>query len=442
MQQTFEYYIVNPNTWKDDVRYRAITACSINRDGDTDTLGSATLDITEPINECYMRSYLVTNQNGVEEKHPLGTFLVQIPNVSFNGKRSSMTADGYTSLIELKEKQPPIGFFIQKYRDVVEAATSLADENARAPVVSSTLKTWYPDDAGTYQAHSNYLPAKEWAEKGTENQHLGDIFYDDSTYLNPVIHIWRGYVPEGETGIVYRWERISESDLRTNEIGKTRLGSDFVADPEDDWFKYLSEALSYVDKKFDLDELGRISIVTKKKLDSMQPVWTYTDDNSSILNPEVDVDCDIFGIPNVVEVIYTTTVYSVRCVVANEDPNSQLSIQSRGRRIVHRVTDPGFTGVLSKNDAIVQVENYAKQLLKELSTIERTLTYTHGYCPVRLDDCVRFDYTRADLKNIKAKVVSQSIKCIPGCPVTEKAVYTTKLINESHIVTEYITPKE
>ena len=33
----------------------------------------------------------------------------------------------------------------------------------------------------------------------------------------------------------------------------------------------------------------------------------------------------------------------------------------------------------------------------------------------------------AGITDIKAKVVSQSIKCESGCPVTEKAVFTTKL---------------
>ena len=28
--------------------------------------------------------------------------------------------------------------------------------------------------------------------------------------------------------------------------------------------------------------------------------------------------------------------------------------------------------------------------------------------------------------NIRAKVISQTIKCEPGCPVTERAIYTTK----------------
>lgn len=66
-------------------------------------------------------------------------------------------------------------------------------------------------------------------------------------------------------------------------------------------------------------------------------------------------------------------------------------------------------------------------MLKELSSIEYTVSYTHGYCPVRVGDCVRLNYEAAGVRNIKAKVISQSIQCIPGCPVTEKAVFTNSL---------------
>lgn len=62
-----------------------------------------------------------------------------------------------------------------------------------------------------------------------------------------------------------------------------------------------------------------------------------------------------------------------------------------------------------------------------MSALEYTISYTHGYCPVRIGDCVRLNYSRAGLRGIKAKVISQSIKCEPGCPVTEKAVFTTQL---------------
>ena len=86
MQQTFEYYTVDPGTWKDAERIDNVKSCTITRDSEADTLGSATFDITESLGECYIRVYLVTIQNGVKERHPLGTFLVQTPSSSFDGK--------------------------------------------------------------------------------------------------------------------------------------------------------------------------------------------------------------------------------------------------------------------------------------------------------------------------------------------------------------------
>ena len=74
-----------------------------------------------------------------------------------------------------------------------------------------------------------------------------------------------------------------------------------------------------------------------------------------------------------------------------------------------------------------QIDLYAEKLLKELSSLEYTVTYTHGYCPVRIGDCVRLNYTRSGLKDVKAKVISQTIDCKSDCLVTEKAVFTKKL---------------
>ena len=109
--------------------------------------------------------------------------------------------------------------------------------------------------------------------------------------------------------------------------------------------------------------------------------------------------------------------------VVNNDKNSPISVVNRGREVVYRETSPGVTG--SVNQAYI--DNYAAQLLRNLSCLEHKVTYTHGYCPVRVGDCVRLDYKKAGLDNVKAKVISQSIKCETGCPVEETAVYTTKL---------------
>ena len=82
MQQSFEYYIVDPGTWKESKRLDNVVSCSITRDLSVETLGSATIDVTNSVGECYIRAYLVTIQNGLRERHPLGTFLVQTPSSS------------------------------------------------------------------------------------------------------------------------------------------------------------------------------------------------------------------------------------------------------------------------------------------------------------------------------------------------------------------------
>lgn len=343
MQQTYEYYIVDPGTWKDTKKLDNVKSCTITRDASVETLGSATIDITESVGECYIRVYLVTIQNGITEKFPLGTFLVQTPSSSFNGKIRDVSMDAYTPLIELKENPPPLGYSINKQENIMDIACQLTQENARAPVVAV--------------------------------QSADTLYYD------------------------------------------------FVADSGDTWLSFLNDLMANAKYSFALDEMGRILFSPKQETASLQPVKTFNDDGKSILHPDVTMDHDIYGIPNIVEVIYSNGADYYYSRVVNDDPNSPTSTVNRGREILHRVSYPNVLANPSQDT----VDLYARQLLSELSTVEYTVTYTHGYYPIRLGDCVRLNYSRAGITDIKAKIISQSIKCIPGCPVTEKAVFTTKL---------------
>ena len=93
MQQYFEYYVVDPNTWMDERRLGNIISSTVVKDNESDTLESATFDINDSIDECYIRTYLVTIQNGVRERFPLGTHLVQTPTSSFNGMVTKRSVD-------------------------------------------------------------------------------------------------------------------------------------------------------------------------------------------------------------------------------------------------------------------------------------------------------------------------------------------------------------
>lgn len=343
MQQTFEYYIVDPGTWLDVRRVTTITKSTIERDSESETLGSASIEATESIGECYIRIYLITIQNGKREKHPLGTFLVQTPSTSFDGKVKKIAMDAYTPLLELKENPPPLGYSILKNANIMDNAYVICREHMRAPIVKTT--------------------------------------------------------------------------------NSEKLYIDFVANTDDTWLTFISDLIANAKYSLGLDELGRLIFIPDQDIESLQPVWPYDDSNSSILYPDISMDHDLYGVPNVVEVVYSGDGINYYTRVVNDDENSPTSITNRGREIIYRDTDPNLTGEPTK----AQLDEYAKKLLKSLSSVEYTISYSHGYCPVRIGDCVRLNYSKAGMTDIKAKVIKQSIDCSSGCKVTETAQFTAKL---------------
>ena len=343
MTQTFEFYTVDPNTWKDDKPITFIESCSIERDESNETLGSARFDVGEHLDECYIRTYLVVIQNGFTNKFPLGTHLVQTTPKEFDGLKTKYEVDAYTPLLELKESQPPIGYSILKETKIMPLAANICREVMRAPIVSGK--------------------------------------------------------------------------------SEEKLYSDFVANLNDTWLTFLKDLVANAKHEIALDEMGQVIFKPTQDIASLQPVMVFNDDNSSILYPSVKDDNDIYGIPNVVEVIYSTNAGFLRSRVVNDDPNSPISTVNRGREIVHRESSPQINGTPTQE----YIDAYALQLLRNLSCLVHKITFEHSYYPVRVGDAVILNYERAGLKNIKAKITAQSIKCETGCSIQETAVYTTKL---------------
>jgi hypothetical protein len=240
-----------------------------------------------------------------------------------------------------------------------------------------------------------------------------------------------GYFIEKEATIMDRAFMLAREHMRAPVV-RTRddsiLTYDFVADTSDTWLSFLIDLIYNANYSFSLDEMGTVMFAPKQDTVSLQPIWTYTDDNSSILYPDFDIDHDLFGVPNVVEVVYSDDHSSYHSIAVNDDPNSPISTVNRGREITYRTENPELSLNPSEDkDFQTKLDDYTNQLLRDLSSLEYTISYTHGYCPVRIGDCVRLNYKRAGITDIKAKVISQSISCEPGCPVTETAVFTTKL---------------
>lgn len=342
MKQTYEYYIVDPNNWKDKEKLSSVISSSIRRDSTSDTLGSASLTISDPIDECYVRIYLVTEQNNIKERFALGTYLVQTPQHSFDGRVKKTEVQCYTPLIELKENPIDFGYYVPKDSNIMLSAYRICREHMRAPVIKAT------------------------------------------------------------------------SD--------TTLTTDFIANQGDTWLSFISDLAANDKYSLELDPNGQLLFKPTQEFNAMQPVWTYSDDNSSILAPTISTTKDFYGIPNVVELIYSDSNKYFYSRVENTEPNSPTSIQRRGRTIIHRETNPSGFGEATQEN----LDRYAEVVLKKLSSIQCTVTYSHGYCPVRVGDCVRINYQRAGI-NTRALVTSQEITCTPGTAVNETAVFTVNV---------------
>lgn len=367
MQQTFEFYTVDPNNWYDDQKLENIISCDLTHDLTSDKRGNASIAVTEPLPECYIRTYLVVTQAGYMHKICLGTYLYMTSSDSFDGMKHNITMTGYTPMVELEEKLPPLGFHI--------VGITNRKHSGDAPMVTDAIK----DIVTTY----------------------------------------------------------TRCEIENRTVIQKPLLNDFVAGTNDNFLTVINNVLNasslgqYI---LTIDEWGTIIVKDKPVLEDAIPTYIYTDDNSSILLPSLDTNDDIYGIPNVVEVLYTgdKRLPAIRVIVKNEDPTSIVSIPSRGREIAKRFTITNIAAPVNDySEAAVraQVTAQAERLLEAASTINKTISYSHGYCDVKVGDTVLINYERAGVTGIRAKVVSQRISCKPGCQVDEQAVYTKKLWN-------------
>lgn len=339
MHQTYEFYLVDPATWGDAERIENVLSATLNRDLESDTLGNAVIDLEESIGESYFRVYLVTVQDGVRERHCLGTYMAETPVGDFDGRSGHVSIEAYTPLIELADEYPEIGFSVPSGSDVSITAARLIADNCRAPV-------------------------------------LGDA-------------------------------------------GGDKLDETFVAHPDETWLQFISALLKRANKRMLLDERGQVVIAPIRDAAALGPSATFDDGNSSILMPEIEDSQDFYGVPNKYEAVVTKGGYTMSVVVENDSSSSEISVTNRGRVVRHRNTSPDVSG----NPTEAELRAYAQRELKAMSCLERTLSYTHGYCGTNIGQAALLAYERAGI-NANALVVRQSIECIPGCPVTEVSKYS------------------
>lgn len=343
---TYEFWRVNPTTWRDVEPVKNVLSCSITRD-DSDLMGSVDMEIDSDIEqEIYIRAYLIVEQppgSGITERFCLSTFLVQSPTRAMNGKRTTRSLTCYPPTIELQDTKPPIGFTVAKGMNIASIAAQLCRSHCRAPIIET-----------------------------------------------------------------------SSSAVTSDPV---------IASDDDSWLTFIKAVLEKGDLEFAIDEWGRFSFPPKREASALRALWTYTDDNSSVLLPEVTDERDWFGIPNVYEAVMSSNDSSVTGRAVNDSPSSPISTVNRGREVYERETSPDIG---KENPTAEDLSNYARNKLKELSKVERSVDYSHGYNSVKVGDTVEVNYTRHGY-TAKGVVTSQVINCDTACTVEETVKFTEDL---------------
>lgn len=389
MKQTYEVYTVDPNTWLNQKLLDTVTGASIARDLSSDTVVSGSIDYVGELNEEYVRIYLVAEQDGEVERIPLITMLCQTPSSDYNGKYMKTTISGYSPLLELEGEYPEIGFTIKRNYpewayDIDKIPPSMSKKNG----LNSNLGTLIP----------SYCRA-----------HCRAPIHD----MEPIPN-----------------EDPSVPDSLAN-ISLNTLYQDYVVNQDQTWSDLIFTLLKTIGYKCMVNPMGEVSFYKQPEYKKMQPTWTFDDGNSSILSSDISIERDLYNVPNVIELILTNVKGRVLKVVAeNTNESSPISINNRGRRVVQRVINPNTYGKISYRLSEEDLKNLAEDLLVQASSLVYTVSYSHGYCPVYVGDCVRINYESAGIHDERAYVISQSISCNTGCMVEETATFVKSFYNK------------
>ena len=200
------------------------------------------------------------------------------------------------------------------------------------------------------------------------------------------------------------------------------LAGVYAANDQDNPLSFVKGLLATAGMEPVVDTLGRIVFSPIRAAEALQPTWTFGDSpDGSIMFPEVTEEYAWFDVPNAVEIVFEGDGATIVGRADNYGAYSPVSRVARGYEAGLReiASDPAVSQAAA--DAA------AMRRLRELSSAERSISYRHGYCPVKLGDCIQMDYTRYALR-ARLLVRRQVISCASSsCTVDETGTWTERL---------------
>ena len=169
-------------------------------------------------------------------------------------------------------------------------------------------------------------------------------------------------------------------------------------------YKILS---AMTDWRLRLDGYGSIYIEPITKEEKM----TFSSSDNDVIETDISITYDWYTAPNVLRCVLDDNYAEAR----DENPNSPLSIQNRGREVWIENTDVQ----LNKGETLAE---YAQRMLKKYQETATTMSYARRFFPdLYLNDCVRINYPAQKISGLY-KIKDQNISLGYGARTSEEVV--------------------
>ena len=184
-----------------------------------------------------------------------------------------------------------------------------------------------------------------------------------------------------------------------------RLTAPIIAEANETHLTMIDKVLDAINWRMRISGDGTVSIEPKPT----EPAAEFDPLENDVIETKVRVSADWYNCPNV----YRATSGDVTGIARDEDNDSPLSIQNRGREVWK--SESGVNLADTENIAA-----YAQRMLREAQQVKQTASYTRRYIPdVIPGDMVRLRYPAQGLVG-EYIVVSQSISLGYGAGTEEQ----------------------
>ena len=207
-----------------------------------------------------------------------------------------------------------------------------------------------------------------------------------------------------------------DSDYVTSTTWVFGAGSDY--DSKLDAINALLDAAGFNSAK--TDPYGRL-IFSRYVTPSARPVAReFVEGAGCKVLASLTDELDRLSVSNVVHVDYTTQEATYRGTAVDDDPMSEWSTVSVGRRIVKAYSYSELPEGVDESAAQATANAKAAQLLAEDRSILRRLTFTTTYMPVGVGDAVRVELPTAGVSRTYV-IRTQDIDLGAGCQTKHEA---------------------